>query len=105
MESLLSLGLDIGTSTTQLVFSRLQIANRANAWSVPDIAITEKQILYRSAVHFTPLRSNTIIDCDRIRQLVDLEYQAAGIPKSLESFHSLAASFFSRLILPTVFFI
>ena len=64
METLLSLGLDIGTSTKQLVFSRLHIANQAGAWSVPEIVIADKEILHRSAVHFTPLRSNTVIDAD-----------------------------------------
>ena len=65
-ESLLSVGIDVGTSTTQLVFSRLHVANEANAFSVPQFAITEKEILYRSRVHFTPLLSATQIDAEEI---------------------------------------
>ena len=38
-ETLLSVGIDIGTSTTQLILSRLTLANRANPFSVPRIAI------------------------------------------------------------------
>lgn len=81
-ESLLSVGLDIGTSTTQLVLSRLHLQNLANPFSVPDIAIGEKEILYRSAVHFTPLSSPIRIDAPAIRAIVDQEYKAAGIDKS-----------------------
>ncbi len=81
-ESLLSVGIDVGTSTTQLVFSRLHVQNEANAFSVPSFAITEKEILYRSKVHFTPLLSDTQIDAEGVRQIVDAEYASAGIEKS-----------------------
>ncbi|MBE6933265.1 MAG: ethanolamine ammonia-lyase [Ruminococcaceae bacterium] len=81
-ESLLSVGIDIGTSTTQLVLSRLHLQNRANPFSVPDIAISEKEILYRSSVHFTPLSSPIRIDAPAIRAIVDQEYRAAGVEKS-----------------------
>ncbi len=80
-ESLLSVGIDIGTSTTQLVLSRLHLQNQANPFSVPDITIGEKEILYRSAVHFTPLSSPIRIDAPAIRSIVDQEYKAAGIDK------------------------
>ncbi len=81
-ETLLSVGIDIGTSTTQLVFSRLHLNNRANAFSVPDIRIAEKEILYRSEIHFTPLLTSDRIDASGIRGIVDREYQAFGIEKS-----------------------
>ena len=81
-ESLLSVGIDIGTSTTQLVLSRLHLQNRANPFSVPDIAISEKEIFYRSAVHFTPLSSPIRIDAPAIRSIVDQEYKTSGIDKS-----------------------
>ena len=34
-EVILSVGIDIGTSTTQLIFSRLTIENRASGYTVP----------------------------------------------------------------------
>ena len=61
-ETLLSVGIDIGTSTTQLVISRLTLENRANPFSVPKVAIAEREVLYRSDIHFTPLLSDTVID-------------------------------------------
>lgn len=81
-ESLLSVGIDVGTSTTQLVFSRLHIRNEANAFSVPDFGIKEKELLYRSRVHFTPLLSEDIIDAEALRGIVDEEYLTAGVDKA-----------------------
>ena len=56
-ESLLSVGLDVGTTTTQLIFSRLQVENRAGLFHVPRMAITGREILYRGPVMETPLLS------------------------------------------------
>lgn len=81
-ETLLSVGIDIGTTTTQLVFSRLILRNRGNAFTVPDFTIAEKEILYRSQIRFTPLLSDTRIDAAGVRQIVAEEYAAAGIRKS-----------------------
>lgn len=80
-ESLLSVGIDIGTSTTQLVFSRLHVQNKAAPFTVPDVGITKKEILYKSEIHFTPLLSDTVIDTEGIKAIVEQEYRAAGIEK------------------------
>ena len=56
-EVILSVGIDIGTSTTQLIFSRLTLENRASSYMAPRIAIVDKQVIYRSKIYFTPLRS------------------------------------------------
>ena len=77
-ESLLSVGIDIGTSTTQLVISRLTLENRAGPFSVPRITIGEKEVLYRSAIHFTPLLSETVIDAEGVRAIVAEEYRRSG---------------------------
>ena len=78
-EQLLSVGLDVGTTTTQLIVSRLQVRNRASGFAVPEMEIADRQILYRSPVHFTPLRSKLLVDGDGIRTLVTQAYKAAGI--------------------------
>ena len=79
VEKLKSVGIDIGTSTTQLVVSELTLENRANPFSVPRIAITDKTIVYRSAIHFTPLLSDTVIDGAGVRDIVAREYEKAGL--------------------------
>ena len=78
-EVILSVGIDIGTSTTQLIFSRLTIENRASSYTVPRIDIVDKEVIYRSKIYFTPLRSATEIDAEAVKQIVREEYQAAGM--------------------------
>ncbi len=83
---LLSVGIDIGTSTTQLVLSRLTVRNTAAAFTVPRLEITEKELLFRSAIHFTPLLSDNWIDAPAIERIVDAEYRAAGVqPAQIET--------------------
>lgn len=81
-EQLLSVGIDIGTSTTQLVLSRLTLVNQANPFSVPRIAIADKEVIYRSAIHFTPLLNERTIDAQGVRDIVEAEYRASGCDKS-----------------------
>lgn len=80
-EVLLSAGIDIGTSTTQLVFSRLKIENLASAYSVPRMEIVDKEIIYRSDIHMTPLLNNDVIDGIGVRNIIEAEYEKAGIDK------------------------
>lgn len=81
-EELLSVGIDIGTSTTQLVFSKLTVENMASSFTVPRIGITSKDIIYKSDIHFTPLVSPVCIDAEGVRKIVDDEYKKAGIAKA-----------------------
>ena len=78
-EQILSVGIDIGTSTTQLIFSRLTIENRASSYTVPRISIVKKEVIYRSGIHFTPLKSQTEIDADSVKRIIRKEYAKAGI--------------------------
>ena len=78
-ESLLSVGIDVGTSTTQVILSRLVVENQSGAFSVPRLEIAQREILYRSPIHFTPLLDAVTLDAAGIREIVAAEYQAAGI--------------------------
>ena len=80
-ESLLSVGLDVGTTSTQMIFSRLRIGNKAGSFAVPELEIENREILYKSPVHFTPLLEGDLVDADALRKIVDAEYTAAGISK------------------------
>jgi len=80
-ERLLSVGLDVGTTSTQLVVSRLQIENRASGFAVPEMEITAREILYRSPVYFTPLVEEKRVDGQAIRAIVEREYGKAGISR------------------------
>jgi len=78
-ERLLSVGLDVGTTSTQLVVSELQIENRASSFAVPEMEIASRTILYKGKVHFTPLLGESLVDGDGVRAIVESEYRAAGI--------------------------
>lgn len=85
MAELLSLGLDLGTTTTQLVLSRLQVENRASAFAVPRLDITQRSVFYESPVHFTPLEGERV-DAAALRQLVEKELQTAGVtPRQVDT--------------------
>jgi ethanolamine utilization protein EutA len=81
-EELLSVGIDIGTSTTQMIFSKLMIENMASSYTVPRIVIVDKQIIYRSNIYFTPLISEREIDGNKIKELIEAEYKKAGVNKA-----------------------
>ena len=81
-DKLLSVGLDVGTTTTQLILSRLTVENRASSFAVPELDITGREILYRGAVHFTPLLDESRVDGQAIARLVAGEYEKAGIRPS-----------------------
>lgn len=81
-ETLLSVGLDVGTTSTQLIFSELTVENQAGPFSVPEMAISQRRIRYKSAIHFTPLLGKDLVDAAALRQIIDGEYQKAGILKS-----------------------
>ena len=78
MADILSVGIDIGTSTTQLVFSRITMENSAGFFSVPRISIVSKEVIYKSGVYLTPLKTAVLIDGEAVRSIVAKEFQAAG---------------------------
>lgn len=80
-EELLSVGIDIGTSTTQLIFSKLIIENMASSYTVPRIVIVDKEIIYKSPIYFTPLVSLKEIDGPKVREIIEKEYKNAGVDK------------------------
>ena len=80
-EELLSVGIDLGTSTTQLIFSRLTVENMATSYTVPRMVITRKEIQYKSDIYFTPLLDQTRIDFGKVREIIEREYEKAGIQK------------------------
>ena len=77
-EVLRSVGLDVGTTSTQMILSELTIENKASAFSVPEMDITDRKILYKSPIHFTPLLRGDLVDGEGIRAIVLEEYRKAN---------------------------
>ena len=76
--AILSVGIDVGTSTTQVVFSKLQMDNAGGYFSVPRVAILDKEVVYKSEVYMTPLKTDVLIDTDALRDIVAAEFRKAG---------------------------
>ena len=76
--AVLSVGIDIGTSTTQVIFSRLTMENTASFFSVPKVSIVQKEVIYKSPVYLTPLIDESLIDGEKVRDIVSKEFYEAG---------------------------
>ncbi len=84
--SLLSVGIDIGTTTTQIVFSRLHFADVARPGQIPHMAITKREILYQSPIVFTPLLDQDTVDAEALNEIVRREYASARVyPMQVET--------------------
>jgi ethanolamine utilization protein EutA len=77
-QKLISIGIDVGTSTTQVVFSRLSMADNGGFFSVPKVDIVSREIIYRGEIHETPLVSLEVIDAEALASLVNAEFERAG---------------------------
>jgi ethanolamine utilization protein EutA (predicted chaperonin) len=76
---LTSVGIDVGTATSQIIFSRLVLRRLGRELS-SRFVVTERQILYLSPIHFTPYtQGRERIDDQLLGRLVDSAYQEAGI--------------------------
>ncbi|GKV63949.1 MULTISPECIES: ethanolamine ammonia-lyase reactivating factor EutA [Sporosarcina] len=85
-ETIISAGIDIGTSTTKLIISRFSLRNVAGAAHVPRIEITDKEILYKSPVFRTPLQDAVTINVAGVQEIIRSEYEKAGIqPSQIET--------------------
>ena len=76
--AILSVGIDVGTSTTQVVFSKLQMDNAGGYFSVPRVAIVDKEVVYKSEIYMTPLKTDVLIDTEALRDIVAAEFCKAG---------------------------
>ncbi|MGY5872745.1 MAG: ethanolamine ammonia-lyase reactivating factor EutA [Candidatus Thorarchaeota archaeon] len=84
---LLSVGIDIGSSTSHLVFSRL-VLSRERSFLNPSnrFQLVERKVIYESEIIFTPLIDRHTIDIEAIVKFCEDEYKKAGItPEMVES--------------------
>nr|WP_242694125.1 ethanolamine ammonia-lyase reactivating factor EutA [Proteiniclasticum aestuarii] len=85
-ETLVSVGIDVGTSTTQIIFSEIQVENMASGARVPEFTIVDKKVIYKGDIYFTPLASRTQIDAVKLKEIISGEYEKAGIqPETVDS--------------------
>ena len=78
-ESLLSAGIDIGTSTTKIVVSLLFLSNVSSPGHLPRLEIIGREVIYKSPVYRTPLQTDSILDHQAIMNILYEEYRKAKI--------------------------
>ncbi|HEX7465609.1 MAG TPA: ethanolamine ammonia-lyase reactivating factor EutA, partial [Usitatibacter sp.] len=76
--TLVSVGIDIGSSGTQVIFSRIYMRRLAEALT-SRYFVVKRETLYQSPVALTPYQSETRIDERAVGDIVDAAYTAAGI--------------------------
>jgi ethanolamine utilization protein EutA len=75
---LISVGIDIGSSGTQVIFSRLTLRRRASDASGRYAAV-ERVPLFQSEVAFTPYLGAERIDAEAVGEMIDRAYVDAGL--------------------------
>lgn len=73
-----SVGIDIGFSGTQVVFSKLKL-QRNGAGLATRFVVIERTSLYQSDVSFTPFSPGMIIDAQKLGEIIDEAYNQAKI--------------------------
>lgn len=78
---LTSVGIDVGTTTTQVILSRLQVTSTGPTIA-GKLAITDREILYRGEIHETPLLDAETIDGAGVAAIVEEELERAGVSRA-----------------------
>ena len=72
-----SVGIDIGSSTTHLVFSSIELRRQSAALS-SRFQVAARRLDYRSAIIITPFVDDTTIDVRKLSEFFERSYEEAG---------------------------
>lgn len=78
--TLTSVGIDIGSATSHVIFSRLVLERQGRQLS-SRYEVVSRDILWQSDVWLTPYVDASTIDADRLGELVRAAYAAAGVDR------------------------
>jgi ethanolamine utilization protein EutA len=79
-QSIISVGIDIGTSTTKFIVSHLKYAKVSSHFSLPRYEIVERKIVYESPMYSTPLKEQRDeIDLRTLAAWLEDQYKQAGV--------------------------
>ena len=73
---LISVGVDIGSSTSHLLFSRLELERQDNRY----VTVT-REVLYQSDILLTPYLGATTIDQPALGEFIERQYASAGLTR------------------------
>src|SRR4030095_2158989 len=73
-----SVGIDIGSSTSHLIFSRLTLRRQGIALSSRFVVI-KREIIHESPILLTPYVDKTTIDTDKLNEFIHESYRQSGL--------------------------
>jgi len=76
--TLKSVGIDIGSSTSHLVFSRLTLRRQGAGYSAKFV-VTDREVLFRSPISLTPYSTGVMIDTEKLQAFFHQAYDDAGM--------------------------
>ena len=76
--TLKSVGIDIGSSTSHLVFSQLTLRRQGASLS-GRFKVTDRKVLFRSKIMLTPYLSGTLIDVEQVQHFIAHAYREARL--------------------------
>lgn len=76
-----SIGVDIGTSTTEVIISQLDIVTRPSASLLQETILESAKVIYQSEISDTPLLEGNQINFTQIREIVHRAVKESGIKK------------------------
>src|SRR5207237_8694689 len=74
---LTTVGVDVGSSTSHLLFAKLHLQRLTDSLS-SRFVVTERTVLHKSPILLTPYRRDGLIDVAALQTFVDTTYTEAG---------------------------
>lgn len=75
---LVTVGVDVGSSTSHLIFARLHLQRLSQSLS-SRFAVVKREVLHRSPILITPYRPDGLIDAAALERFVASAYEGAGL--------------------------
>ena len=82
--ALTTVGIDIGSSTSHLMFAKVHLQRQAQMLSSSYVVVS-REILWKSPILLTPFLSDNTIDAGRLKEFIDGAYRSAGLKREAVS--------------------
>jgi ethanolamine utilization protein EutA len=76
-----TVGIDIGSSTSHLLFAKVTLSRQAQGLS-SRFVVVDRQVLWRSPIRLTPFLADGAIDADELAHFIHHAYHDAGLRRS-----------------------
>lgn len=78
--ALTTVGIDIGSSTSHLMFAKVHLQRKAQMLSSSYVVVS-REILWKSPILLTPFLPDNTIDAGKLKEFIDGAYESAGLKR------------------------